>query len=76
MRKALNYVRHLRLRHLKKAIAAAVGAGGVVLGKALLDLHVDQAETGLIASAAVGAFVVTFFAPANAPEPAPTPGRE
>lgn len=60
----ISYVRQLRLRHLKKAIAAGFAAAGLVLGKDLIaQSHIDA--SGLVALG-LGTAVLTFFAPSNA----------
>lgn len=62
-----------RLRHVRKALAAAAAAGVVPLAAALQDLDVTRNEAGLVLGTVLVAFVGTFLAPANAPLPTPAP---
>lgn len=62
-----------RLRHVRKAVAAAVAAGVVPAAAALQDLDVTRNEAGLVLGTVLVAFVGTFLAPANAPVTTPAP---
>lgn len=66
LKKAIDYARKLRLRHLKKALTAGAAAAGLSLGKVLvIGGPVPRWQTLVLLG--VGTALVTFFAPANAP---------
>lgn len=67
VRRVVAYVRRLRFRHLRKAVAG--GCAGVVplTAKALTDLDVSRTEAGQMLGAFVLGFGVVFFARPNEP---------
>lgn len=77
MHQVIAYVRKLRIRHLRKAIAGGLAGVVPVFAKAITDLHVDKAEGGLMASGFVVGFGLVFFARANDPvDVDPAPGQD